>query len=88
MIPVNEIELLIKYREENLARDLPADREVGMEIVNVVREWFDDFLTQRVPDLAICASPECGGEMEASLPCIVCGETRPDIGEPFEKNVD
>jgi len=33
--------------------------------------------TSRALDGATCASPECGGDMEASLTCKVCGETRP-----------
>ena len=31
----------------------------------------------RALDGATCASHECGGDMEASLTCKVCGETRP-----------
>lgn len=34
-------------------------------------------LTPLAPDGATCASPECGGDMEASLTCKVCGVTRP-----------
>ena len=56
---------IVRKRIDNLLQDL--------------EEWrkYERLLTPLAPDGATCAAPECGGDMEASLTCKVCGVTRP-----------
>ena len=70
---------LNRYIKEHLKRQPKTLSMSQIEELVEYDAWLDEQrgLTPLALDGAVCASPECGGEMEVSLTCKVCGETRP-----------
>jgi hypothetical protein len=61
--------ILGTYEGGTVEKNLPLAKYI---VAHVKRH-----LTKRAPDVAGCTSRDCGGDMEASLTCTVCGVTRP-----------